>query len=256
MARPKIDRTGEEFKTNEGYIITIIEYNNANDVTIQFQDEYKTILKHRKYEECANGRIRNPYARSLYKHGFIGQGIYKTKENNKTTKEYEEWEGMFRRGFDEEYKRKHPTYKDVTVDKRFYCFQDYCKWREHNYYKIEGESFIETDKCCEISGKKVKCSDGEVHHIKPFSEIVREAHILNNIEIKQIVSDYSEEDLETLKNYVAEWHKDTTNAIVLHKDVHKYFHDVFMKGKGRESSVEDIEEFKQRYLNGEFKNLI
>ena len=53
-----------------------------------------------------------------------------------------------------------------------------------------------------------------------------------------------------------EWHKDTTNAIVLHKDVHKYFHDVFMRGKGRESSVEDVEEFKQRYLNGEFNDLL
>lgn len=111
-------------------------------------------------------------------------------------------------------------------------------------------AFIRADGYCEVSGKKIK--NGEVHHIKPFCEIIKEAHILNDIEIKEIVADYSEEDLETLKAYVEEWHKDTTNAIVLDKNVHKCFHNVFMKGKKRESSAKDIEEFKQRYLNGEF----
>ena len=43
MSRLKLDRIGEQFKTNEGYIITIIDYKNANNVTIQFQDERKTI---------------------------------------------------------------------------------------------------------------------------------------------------------------------------------------------------------------------
>ena len=116
-------------------------------------------------------------------------------------------------------------------------------------------AFIEADGRCEVSGKKVNSNDGEIHHVKPFCELVMEAHILNNIEIKQIVADYSEEDLKALKNYIKEWHKDTTNAIVLHKEVHHLFHDKFMKGKGRESSVEDVEEFKQRYLNGEFNDL-
>lgn len=113
-------------------------------------------------------------------------------------------------------------------------------------------AFIGADGYCEVSGKKVNSNNREVHHIKPFCEIVEEAHTLNDIEIKEIVSDYSKEDLETLEAYIEEWHKDTTNAIVLDKNVHKCFHNVFMKGKKRESSAKDIEEFKQRYLNGEF----
>ena len=82
----KIDRTGERFRTKEelgGYEIIIIEYNNNKDVTIQFQDEYKTILEHYSYEECRRGSIKNPYHPSVYQHGFIGEGEYKSVNNGK-----------------------------------------------------------------------------------------------------------------------------------------------------------------------------
>ena len=158
MGRHKIDKTGEEFKTKEGYTITIIKYNNFNDITIQFKDEHKTILEHRRYDECIDGRIRNPYHSSLYEHGFIGQGKYKSTINNKTTDEYEEWKGMLRRGFDKEYKNKHSTYKDVTVDEYFHNFQNYCKWREGNYYKIEGEQMC-LDKDILYKGNKIYAPD-------------------------------------------------------------------------------------------------
>ena len=103
---------------------------------------------------------------------------------------------------------------------------------------------------CEISG--LKDMNAEVHHIEPFCNIVKEAHEINNITIKRQVKDYTKEELVLLEDYIAECHKDISNAIVMTKDVHDYFHNVFMKGKNRESSIEDIEEFKQHYLNGEF----
>ena len=106
---------------------------------------------------------------------------------------------------------------------------------------------------CELIGKQCYV---ETHHIKPFCELVMEAHVLNGIQIKEIIADYTEEELKLLVAYITKWHQDFSNAIVLSREVHRYFHNVFMKGKGRESSVEDIEEFKQRYLNGEFKDLL
>ena len=106
---------------------------------------------------------------------------------------------------------------------------------------------------CELIGKQCYV---ETHHIKPFCELVMEAHVLNGIQIKEIVADYTEEELKLLIAYITKWHQDFSNAIVLSKEVHSYFHNVFMKGKGSESSVEDVEEFKQRYLNGEFKDLL
>ena len=106
---------------------------------------------------------------------------------------------------------------------------------------------------CELIGKHCYV---ETHHIKPFCELVMEAHVFNGIQIKEIIADYTEEELKLLVAYITKWHQDFSNAIVLSKEVHNYFHNVFMKGKGRESSVEDVEEFKQRYLNGEFKDLL
>lgn len=102
---------------------------------------------------------------------------------------------------------------------------------------------------CELIGKQCYV---ETHHIKPFCELIIEAHMLNGIQIKEIIADYTEEELKLLVAYITKWHQDFSNAIVLSKEVHDYFHNVFMKGKGRESSVEDVEEFKERYLNGEF----
>ena len=106
---------------------------------------------------------------------------------------------------------------------------------------------------CELIGKQCYV---ETHHIKPFCELVMEAHVLNGIQIKEIIADYTEEELKLLVAYITKWHQDFSNAIVLSKEVHSYFHNVFMKGKDRESSIEDVEEFKQRYLNGEFKDLL
>lgn len=158
MGRRMIDRTGERFITKEGYEIVIIEYNGALDVTIQFQDEYKAILEHRQYADCRKGLIKNPYCKNVYGQGFIGQGKYKSSINKKETDEYREWYGIMIRGFDKEFKKKNPTYKDVIVDERFYCFQDYGYWREHNYYEIEGEK-MQLDKDILFKGNKIYSPD-------------------------------------------------------------------------------------------------
>ena len=95
---------------------------------------------------------------TVYGVGYIGQGKYKSKVDGKTTKEYEEWRGMLRRGFDEGYKNKYPTYKDVVIDEYFYNFQTYGLWRENNYYEIEGER-MELDKDILYKGNKIYSPD-------------------------------------------------------------------------------------------------
>lgn len=108
---------------------------------------------------------------------------------------------------------------------------------------------------CELTGKV----GGKLHthHLKAFNTIVLEAHKLNNIEIHEIVGEYTQEELYKLEEYVASWHKDTLNAVVLCEEVHNLFHNCkdedgnVLYGKGN-NTPEQFEEFKERYLNGEF----
>ena len=142
----KIDRTGEHFITNEGYEIVIIKYNGVHDVWIQFQDEHKTIRKGIDYKQCKNGGIENPFHPSVCGVGYIGVGNY-TKIDNK--KCYETWCNMLKRCYDKEVQKRLPTYKDCFANKETYCFQDFAKWFDENYYEIEGETMcLDKDILC------------------------------------------------------------------------------------------------------------
>ena len=53
------NRIGEEFITNEGYVIKIVEYHNVSNCTILFNDENKTIRKNVHYSNIKKGTIKN-----------------------------------------------------------------------------------------------------------------------------------------------------------------------------------------------------
>ena len=104
---------------------------------------------------------------------------------------------------------------------------------------------------CQLTGK----SDCKLHthHLKAFNIIVKEAHDLYGIEVKPQIKDYTDEELKILEKYVASWHKDNSNAVVLCKDVHMLFHQEYGY---RNNTPEQYMEFKERYLAGEFKEIL
>lgn len=59
-------------------------------------------------------------------------------ENNKQTKCYESWKGMFRRCYSKEWHEKEPTYKGCTVCEDWKIFSNYKKWFDENFYIVEG----------------------------------------------------------------------------------------------------------------------
>ena len=85
MAKLNKERVGERFKTNEGCEVVIVEYNNANDLLVEFQDKYKAIVPN-TYQHCKNGGIKNPYHPSVFGVGYMGVGKYKSRDEqgNKT----------------------------------------------------------------------------------------------------------------------------------------------------------------------------
>lgn len=147
-----MSKIGERFITNEGYEIIIVEYNNYQDLWVEIQDKHK-VRKHTSYSNCLHGKVKNPYHPSVHGVGYIGEGEYKSRINGKLVKPYKYWQNMLERGFNEEFKRKRPTYRDVTVNSECYCYQDFCKWYEDNYYEVEGEQMC-LDKDILVKGNK------------------------------------------------------------------------------------------------------
>lgn len=128
------DRTNEKFITNEGYEITIIEYFNAYNCTIQFINGL--ILKNRQFRDIKRGNVYNPYHPSVYGIGFVGIGKYKSPFKGRDYKVYKTWNHMLERGYSDKCQKNNPTYISCTVASEWQCFQNFANWSEENY--IEG----------------------------------------------------------------------------------------------------------------------
>ena len=132
MSRNKIDRTGEANVSNEGCVMKIVAYNNNCDVIIEFQDEHKYRL-HTSYKHFKNGQCKNPFFASVFGHGYYGVdkngNVPKAKEFKDgkwcITWEYNKWQNMLKRCFDNKLKEKYPTYKSATCCDRWLCFANF-----------------------------------------------------------------------------------------------------------------------------------
>lgn len=148
----KEDRVGEKYTTNEGYGVEIIEYLNKNKCTILFEDGL--ILENKKFNDVKKGRIKNPYHKSVYNLGYIGQGNFKRSFNRQNTKSYTSWVNMIGRCYNEKELLKYPTYVDCSVAECWHNFQNFAKWFEENY-RPEIMQGWHLDKDILVKGNKV-----------------------------------------------------------------------------------------------------
>lgn len=102
------------------------------------------------------------------------------------------------------------------------------------------------DYTCDITGQRG--GKLNVHHLKGLNIIIDEAHVKNNIVFKDLVIDYTQEELDIILDYVKKQHT-LEEGIVLCEEVHRLFHKNYGYG---DNTKEQYLEFKQRYLNGEF----
>lgn len=149
------DRTGVIGKNKHGSLMKIVLYKNANDMLVKF-DKGKPI--HTRWAEFMIGEVKNPYDKTIFGVGFLGEGIYKAKENSEDTPQYMTWVGMLQRCYDEKIHKKHPTYKECSVCEEWHNFQTFSKWYDENYYEIDGER-MNLDKDILIKGNKFYSHD-------------------------------------------------------------------------------------------------
>lgn len=114
--RQKRERLGEERLNNQGYLMKIVEYNMANDIVVEFQDEFKSKVQTR-YSMFQKGEIRNPY-RSNVVGGMTGNK-YPVKVNGKTIKEYSTWHNMLEKCVNNE---------EYIVCKEWLFYENFYEW--------------------------------------------------------------------------------------------------------------------------------
>ena len=154
--KQKSERLGKSIYNKFGSKLTITEYNRYSDITIRFDNGYE--LKHRDYS-CFKNTCRSPYCKTVYGHGYIGEGKYKTGYADAThTKQYTCWRSMIQRCYSEKYHKKKPTYKDCEVCEEWLNFQNFAKWYDENYYQIDNEQ-MSLDKDILHKGNKIYSPD-------------------------------------------------------------------------------------------------
>ena len=164
ISRNKVDRTGEINVSNEGCVMKIVEYNNNYDVIIEFQDEHKYRV-HTSYQAFKKGKCKNPFYPSVYGYGYLGvdkngdvSKTYESKDGKTVnTWEYDRWRKMLIRCFDNKYKDRYPTYKDVTCCDRWLCFANFLEDFEilKNEYNWSADEKLNLDKDTLYKGNKI-----------------------------------------------------------------------------------------------------
>ena len=146
-----VDRYNSTQTNNSGDIAKIIKYDNANDIVIEFQDEHKYCL-HTNYSNFQKGSFKNPYHKSVYGVGCIGNANSRNETGNKKHS-YTIWFAMLQRCYKDCYYKK-KTYLDCYVCDEWLCFETFEKWFDENYYEIPN-AIMDLDKDIFRQGNKI-----------------------------------------------------------------------------------------------------
>ena len=152
-------RLGEEKYNHQNCLMRIIEYNDAKDIVVEFQDEYKAKLR-TSYGNFVKGTIGNPYYPSVYNVGMYGV-LYPARHNNRMTEEYDAWTKMLQRCYSEKYCKVHKSYEIVTCCDEWLLYENFYEWlhSQDNFNKwLNGERWA-IDKDILIKGSKVYSPD-------------------------------------------------------------------------------------------------
>jgi hypothetical protein len=129
LEKDKIKYEGRTYSLKDNESIVILEYKTSENVIVQFKDGNK---KRTSINAINQKSLFNPYKKNVKNTGYFGEGCYKSKINNKSTKCYTEWSRMIGIFYNNDGTLK----KDSEVCKEWHNFQNFAKWYEENY--IEG----------------------------------------------------------------------------------------------------------------------
>ena len=121
---PASATVGDEFETNEGYRVKIVEYVNHSNIVVQFLDEHAACVK-TNVQAARGGAVANPYHKSVYGVACYGEPV----DDWKTCKSiYMTWAGMLERVYVPTAWEKHPNYKTCVITDEWHNFANFYEW--------------------------------------------------------------------------------------------------------------------------------
>ena len=151
----KNNRIRESQIMNCGEIATIIEYKSNKDIIVEFQTGE---IINCTYNQFKKKTIKSKYSKTIFNIGYLSEGKYNAKKNNKLTLQYKSWVSMIERCYSKIKLEREPSYKVCTVCDAWLNFQNFAKWFDENYYTIKND-IIELDKDILHKGNKVYSSE-------------------------------------------------------------------------------------------------
>lgn len=280
----------KHLKENSDVLVFVVCDYCGKEYQIQYKDYIKCVVKGKIKKCCCDDCKKEKIKESNLKYyGVINPmaipEIHKKQEDSKRRNISIVRQKFIDMNFtplfdDEDYKNGHNKlkcycnkHKDIIQYKTYYGLEDndgckYCR-DEHNsgenHWNWQG-GLSELSKYLrnktktwknDSKEKSNKCYITEkiantYHHLYPFQKIVDETMQQLNMEYKGQISNYTEEELKLIKNEFLKVHNSYGLGICLTEEIHNLFHYIY----GFENvSMEFLQEFKERYNNGEFDNI-
>jgi hypothetical protein len=145
-------------------------------------------------------------------------------------------------GWDLNRRENHHSWNGGITSIRKSLRETLSEWKNKS---LENSGYI-----CDLTGTKKHL---EVHHLYSFDLILKEVFNNLEIEIKEKIADYTEDEMALLKSEVLKIHYKYGLGVCLEKKVHKLFHTIYGHG---ENHPHQFEEFSLRYSLGEFDVLM
>ena len=141
---------GKVCKSKSSGDFKIVKCNDSKNVEIQFlKTGFETVVQ---LGHIKSGGVKDPYLPSVYGVGVLGTK-YPPTISGRNTKEYDLWKSMLRRCYSDNFKNKHPTYKDCEVSDNFKSYEYFYEWC-HKQIGFDVNGF-ELDKDLLIKGNKL-----------------------------------------------------------------------------------------------------
>lgn len=122
---------------------------------------------------------------------------------------------------------------------------NYCRGKITPWIK---ESLNSNNYRCVLTGLSERI---DVHHKYSFNKILDETFKELNLDVREDVSMYSDEELNALSKRIVKNNNKYGLGVCLHEEIHSLYHSIYSK---HDNTPEQFDEFTIRFKNGDFDN--